>query len=171
MGQNFRMRSISLLPLLAGLPRPQRRLLWGALWLAGILTGAMLLVGQSIESSRNAFETNARIAHRLLSQRAVQHEAVLATLSLMQPSVDERLPAVYPQFLQMLRRGADQAWPVPPALAAALSNAERIKGKPQLALADLAAGRFWIVMPAVDGAGPQGALCAGSFAALDGAVG
>ena len=160
MGQNFRMRSISLLPLLAGLPRPQRRLLWGALWLAGILTGAMLLVGQSIESSRNAFETNARIAHRLLSQRAVQHEAVLATLSLMQPSVDERLPAVYPQFLQMLRRGADQAWPVPPALAAALSNAERIKGKPQLALADLAAGRFWIVMPAVDGAGPQGAAYA-----------
>ena len=97
-----------------------------------------MLVAQSIEWGRNAFETDARIAHRLLSQRAVQHEAVLATLSLMQPSVDERLPAVYPQFLQMLRRRADQVWPGPQALVAALSSAERIRGKPQLARADLA---------------------------------
>ena len=154
------MRSISLLPSLAGLPRPQRHFLWGALWLAGFLAGVMVLVAQSIEWSRNAFETDARIAHRLLSQRAVQHEAVLATLSLMQPSVDERLPAVYPQFLQMLRRGANQVWPGPQSLAAALSSAERIRGKPQLALADLAAGRFWIVMPAADGVEPLGSAYA-----------
>lgn len=160
MCQNFPVRSISLLPSLAGLPRPQRRLLWGAIWLAGFLAGSLVLVAQSIEWSRNAFETDARIAHRLLSQRAVQHEAVLATLSLMQPSVDERLPAVYPQFLQMLRRGADQVWSGPQALVAALSSAERIRGKPQLALADLAAGRFWVVMPSAEGAGPLGAAYA-----------
>ena len=160
MCQNFHMRSISILPSLASLPRPQRRLLWGAVWLAGFLTGGAVLVAQSIEWGRNAFETDARIAHRLLSQRAVQHEAVLATLSLMQPRVDERLPAVYPQFLQMLRRGADQVWPAPQALAAALSSAERIRGQPQLALADLAAGSFWIVMPPADGTGPLGAAYA-----------
>lgn len=128
--------------------------------MAGFLAGSLVLAAQSIEWSRNAFETDARIAHRLLSQRAVQHEAVLATLSMMQPSVEKRLPAVYPQFLQMLRRGVDQAWPGPQALAAALSSAERIRGKPQLALADLAAGRFWIVMPAAEGSGPLGSAYA-----------
>jgi signal transduction histidine kinase len=154
------LRSIPFLPSLAGLPQPQRRLLWGALWLAGFVAGAALLVAQSIEGERNAFETDARIAHRLLSQRAVQHEAVLATLSLLQPRVDERLPAVYPQFLQMLRRGADQAWPAAPELAEALSSAERISGRPRLALADLPAGRFWIVMPPTAGAGAPGAAYA-----------
>ncbi len=154
------MRSISVLPSLAGLSRAHRRLLWSALWLAGILTGAAMLVAQSIESQRNAFETDARIAHRLLSQRAVQHEAVLATLSLMQTRVDERLPAVYPQFLQLLRRGADEAWPGSETLARALDEAERISGRPQLALADLPAGRFWIVMRAADGAAALGAAYA-----------
>jgi signal transduction histidine kinase len=160
MCQNLPMRSLSFLPSLAELSRRQRRLIWGALWLAGLLAGLLVLVAQSIESARNGFETDARIAHRLLSQRAVQHEAVLATLSLLQPGVDERLPAVYPQFLQMLRRGADQLWPGTPALAAALSGAEKNQRKPQLAQADLAAGRFWIVMPPPEGVRAGGAAYA-----------
>jgi signal transduction histidine kinase len=146
------MRALSFLPSLAGLPGRQRRLIWGALWLAGFLAGALALLAQSVAAQRDSFETDARIAHRLLSQRAVQHEAVLATLTLMQPRVDERLPAVYPQLLQMLRRGAGDSWPATRALALALDRAEKISGKAQLAVADFAAQRFWIVMAQADGA-------------------
>jgi signal transduction histidine kinase len=105
-----------------------------------------------MDRSQADFETDARIAHRILSQRALQHEAVLATLSLMQPELDSRLPAIYPQFLNMWRRAPDQAWPAEAPLAEALSAAEVQKGAPRLALADFAAGRFWIAMAPVSGA-------------------
>ncbi|HRD99476.1 MAG TPA: two-component sensor histidine kinase, partial [Rubrivivax sp.] len=62
--------------------------------------------------------TDARIAHRLLSQQAVQHDAMLAMLVLLQPmggdagpGPEQRLPALVPQVLQVLRRGPGQAWP------------------------------------------------------------
>lgn len=142
----FPMRPISLSWSPARLSRRQGRLAWIAVWLIGFLAGVVVLLALSIKSRLDAFETDARIAHRLLSQRVVQHEAVLATLSLMQPGADVRLPAIYPQFLQMLRRSDDQPWAADAPVAAALSAAERIKGRPQLALADLASGRFWIVM-------------------------
>ena len=135
----------------------QRRVVWLGVWLFGAVAGVSVLVAQSMARSLDAFETEARIAHRLLSQRAVQHEAVLATLSLMQPAVDPRLPAIYPQFLHMLRREAGQAWPGQSALAAALSEAEARGAGSQLARADLATQRFWIVMAPGANAGTQGA--------------
>ena len=135
--------STSVIPFAAPpLPRPWR---WFSGWVAGCALGATLLIGQSIDRQREAFYTDARIAHRLLSQRAVQHEAVLATLSLMQPALEARLPAVYPQFLQVWRRAGGAAWPGSPSLQARLSTAERDAGGARLALADLAAGRFWVV--------------------------
>ena len=105
-----------------------RRALWLAAWALGCVLGSAWWVAQSMAESRNAFETDARIAHRLLSQRAVQHEAVLSTLSLMQPAVDARLPAIYPQFLHMWRRTALLPWPADAALAQALTAAERRSG-------------------------------------------
>lgn len=137
-----------------------RRGTWLAAWAVGCLLGSAWLLAQSMAESRNAFETDARIAHRLLSQRAVQHEAVLSTLSLMQPAVDARLPAIYPQFLHMWRRTASQAWPADAALADALTAAEAQPGQPQLVRADLAQGRFWIAMAPPPGSLPDAAAYA-----------
>lgn len=127
------------------------RTVWGAAWLMGVLVGGAALLLQSMDRSQANFETDARIAHRILSQRALQHEAVLATLSLMQPELDSRLPAIYPQFLAMWQRSPHQSWPTDAALAADLSAAEASKGAPELARVDFAAGRFWIAMAPASG--------------------
>lgn len=154
------MRAISLSTGFQSFLRRQPRAAWAVVWLLGLLLGGGWLVWQSMERSRNAFETDARIAHRLLSQRAVQHEAVLATLVLMQPALDVRLPAIYPQFMRMWRRVGDAAWPGDSTLSAALRVAEQGKGSPQLALADLPNARFWVVMAPAAGSGPQAAAYA-----------
>src|SRR5574343_555411 len=82
--------------------------------------GAGWLAHARLQHLQAAFETDARIVHRLLSQRAVQHDAILSTLALLQPAAPEqgsadaalpRLPSVYPQILDVLRRPADGAWP------------------------------------------------------------
>jgi hypothetical protein len=92
-------------------------LAWLLGWAALTLAGALALVRLDIAERREAFQVEARIAHRLLSQRAVQQEAILATLALLHPGAEaadrpeQRLPAVYPQLLAVLRREADQAWP------------------------------------------------------------
>ncbi len=93
-----------------------RRLL---LWLALSALGGWLLARNELTQLREAFETDARISHRLLSQRAVQHEAVLATLALLQPTTqpgvadaaEQRLSSVYPQILSVLRRNPGSNWP------------------------------------------------------------
>ena len=53
---------------------------WIAAWLAHAATGAVWLARAELTSLRESFEVNARIMHRLLSQRASQHDAVLDTL-------------------------------------------------------------------------------------------
>ncbi|MCF8157030.1 MAG: two-component sensor histidine kinase, partial [Rhodoferax sp.] len=55
-------------------------------WLGLSTVGCVLLARLELAQLRDAFETDARISHRLLSQRAVQHDAVLATLALLQPT-------------------------------------------------------------------------------------
>jgi signal transduction histidine kinase len=150
------MRTMSLPTSLARFSQRQGRPAWAAVWLLGLLAGGAWLLVQSMDRSQADFETDARIAHRILSQRALQHEAVLATLSLMQPELDSRLPAIYPQFLNMWRRAPAQAWPADAPLAAALSAAEVQKGVPQLVSTDFPAGRFWIAMAPTSGA-PQAA--------------
>ena len=48
--------------------------------------GAGWLAHARLQQLQAAFETDARIVHRLLSQRAVQHDAILSTLALLQPA-------------------------------------------------------------------------------------
>lgn len=146
------MRTNSLPASLARFSQRQGRPVWAAAWLLGVLAGGAWLLVLSMDRSQANFETDARIAHRILSQRALQHEAVLATLSLMQPELDSRLPAIYPQFLNTWRRAPTETWPLDAALAADLSAAETSKGAPELARADFAAGRFWIAMAPASGA-------------------
>ncbi len=117
--------------------------------------GAGWLAHARLQQLQADFETDARIVHRLLSQRAVQHDAILSTLALLQPAAPEqgsadaalpRLPSVYPQILDVLRRPADDAWPAAaPALAAA-EAASRASGHAALAQPDLAAGRYHLVL-------------------------
>jgi len=117
--------------------------------------GAGWLAHARLQQLQAAFETDARIVHRLLSQRAVQHDAILSTLALLQPAEPgqggadaalPRLPSVYPQILDVLRRPADGAWP---AAAPGLDTAEaasRAAGHATLARPDLAAGRYHLVL-------------------------
>ena len=126
----------------------------GGWWLAwGLLStaGGALLAQAELTRLREAFDTDARIAHRLLSQRVVQHDAIMATLALLQPADDgtrpeQRLSSVYPRILAVQRRPREAAWPEP-ALAAA-EAASRDLRRPVLATVDFAQGRYQLVLAA-----------------------
>jgi len=115
------------MPLAFDVPRWSAGLLAAGLLIAA--AGAGLIVRNDLADRRAAFETDGRIAHRLLSQRAAQHDAVLATLSLLQPpaaeAAERRLPAVVGPVLQVLRRNAEGRWPGDDAQRDALDVAER----------------------------------------------
>jgi C4-dicarboxylate-specific signal transduction histidine kinase len=129
-----------------------------ALGCAAALGGAAWIARNALDAQRAAFETDARIAHRVLSQRAVQHDAILATLALLQPaaqaqgSVEQRLPALYPQLLRVLRRDAGAAWPTADAseataLAAGEADSRRLQ-RAALGAVQFAQGRYWLVRAA-----------------------
>ncbi|MCC2674039.1 MAG: periplasmic sensor signal transduction histidine kinase [Ramlibacter sp.] len=122
-----------------------------ALWLALTAAGGVALARMELARIQEAFETDARIAHRLLSQRVVQHDAVLATLALLQPAggsagAEQRLPALYPQILSVQRREAGAAWS-DPALGAAEATS-RTSRRATLADVDFAGGRYRLVLAA-----------------------
>jgi signal transduction histidine kinase len=129
----------------------QRWLVWAVLWCAITALGCVALARLELAQLRDNFETDARIAHRLLSQRVVQHDAVMATLALLQPAADasqpeQRLPSVYPQIIGVHRQDRDAIWPDERLRnAATLSRALR---RPVLAEADLARGRYQLVLAA-----------------------
>ena len=122
---------------------------WALVWLCATAALGLLVVRSDIAERREAFQTDARTAHRLLSQRAAQHDAILATLVLLDPALpgehpSTRLPALYPQVLQVWRRFADGRWPEPAlAPAEALSRAS---ARPELAAVDAANGRYDLVL-------------------------
>jgi len=101
---------------------------------------------------QDGFDTHARIMHRLLSQRVVQHDAILATLALLQPGPDgpadaapeQRLPALYAQILGVQRRDRGATW-ADPALAAA-EIASRTQKQAALGAVDFAAGRYQLLL-------------------------
>lgn len=131
---------------------------FSAWWVVGgvviALAGAVALARQSLEQQRALFETDARIVHRLLSQQVVQHDAILATLALLQPDgagpsgtpPEQRLPALYPQILAVQRRDAGQAWP--DAALAEAEAASRTARRAALAAPDLGSGRYRMVLAA-----------------------
>jgi signal transduction histidine kinase len=136
----------------------QRPRFYSLIWLgAGVASvlGAGLLAQAELQREHDAFDTNARIVHRLLSQRVVPHDAVLATLSLLQPGNDpenaaQRLPAVFLQVRQAERRSAGQAWPRESLTQAEASSREQ--QRPALGQVDLALGRYELVTAAGSGA-------------------
>jgi len=127
-------------------------LAWLGAWLLVAALGAGWLGHARLGEMQAAFETDARIVHRLLSQQMVQNDAVMATLVLLQPAPNgsaaaaQRLPSVYPRILAALTQAESGTWP--PALATSLARADaasRRLGRPELAQTDLAAGRYWLV--------------------------
>ncbi|TWO65010.1 two-component sensor histidine kinase [Caenimonas sedimenti] len=131
-----------------------RHAMWIVLGLLLAGTGCVLLARAELARARDAFETDARIAHRLLSQRVVQHDAVLATLALLQPagtgqSAEQRLPALYPQILAVQRRDAGAAWPEA-RLAAAEAQSRQLR-RAVLAGVDLPQGRYELVLASEPG--------------------
>ncbi|RYF35414.1 MAG: two-component sensor histidine kinase [Comamonadaceae bacterium] len=124
---------------------------WWAAWLALSVAGAVLLARAELSQLQQDFETDARIAHRLMSQQVVQYDAVLATLALLQPgAAEQRLSSVYPSILGVQRREGDGAWPDGPnaaAFAAAEAASRRLQ-RAELAVADLPRGRYWLVIGA-----------------------
>ena len=125
---------------------------------AGLVTAAVVVAGAlcaaavrwDIAERRAAFQAEARAAHRLLSQRAAQHDAILATLVLLDAPAGAagrpaaRLPALYPQVLQVWRRGRGEAWP-----DTDLDAAEAASGRAQHAVAaalDRARDRYALVL-------------------------
>lgn len=128
------------------------RLGWILGWAVLLAAGALLLVRVDIAQRRAAFRADAGVAYRLLSQRAAQHDAILATLGLLAPSSvgvelpQERLPAVYPQVLSVLQRARGQSWPDPALQRAETRSAA--SGHAELGPVDLPAGRFVLVQAA-----------------------
>ena len=131
--------------------KPQRLLIPAVLWLAVSALGGVALARIELNRLRDDFETHARIAHRLLSQRAVQHDAVMAMLALIQPPPDasqpeQRLPSVYPQIIGVQRRDRSVAWADERLTAA--ETVSRALQRPVLAAADFARGRYQLVLAA-----------------------
>lgn len=129
------------------------RLGWIAAGLVLSLLGAWLIAQRGLQAQRAAFETDARIVHRLLSQQVVQHDAVLSTLALLEPERTEALPrlsAVHPRLLGVLARAPGGAWS--DAALARAEAASRASGRAAMAEGDLASGRYTLVLGAGDGA-------------------
>ncbi len=129
--------------------KPLMRLKWSIGWVVVVATGLLAIVRLDIAQRRDTFQAEARIAHRLLSQRAAQQDAILATLTLLGPAIaaegrpEQRLPAVYPQVLAVIRRESGQAWP-----DSGLDEPEarsRISGHAELGPVDVRTGQYTIV--------------------------
>ncbi|MET3440362.1 C4-dicarboxylate-specific signal transduction histidine kinase [Variovorax paradoxus] len=128
---------------------------WWLAWLVLAAVGGVWLARAELAQLHQGFETDVRIAHRLMSQQVVQYDAVLATLALLEPGPEagqpeQRLPSVYSSILRVQRRERDEAWP-DEKHASALAAAEarsRSQRRADLAVLDLAHGRYQLVMGA-----------------------
>lgn len=134
---------------------------WALPWLVVSVVGAWVLAHLAIERQRDLFETDARIVHRLLSQRAVQHEAILATLLIFQsersgkgPSAgtpsEQRLSALYPHITAVQHRYHDAVWP-DPLLQQAEAQSRQLQ-KAAMAGVEATSGRYRLVSGARDSA-------------------
>ena len=128
---------------------------WLLVWAVAAGSGAAWLAQQRLYTLHEAFTTNARVAHRLLSQQLVQHDAILATLALLQPALSDDavanarnsgLSRLYPQVLGVAQRQADQPWPTPwPAALQALEQQSQASGHAHMDASRLAEGKLYVV--------------------------
>ncbi|MDB5799063.1 MAG: hypothetical protein JWL63_2 [Rhodocyclales bacterium] len=88
-------------PLESFLANPLRRG-WPMLlaWLLCCLAAAVWLINEESKTTREDFETQSRILHRLLTQRAEQHEALFAALIALERSLPQMSPELSNKTLQ-----------------------------------------------------------------------
>ncbi|MGN6659219.1 MAG: sensor histidine kinase, partial [Achromobacter mucicolens] len=121
-------------------------------WLVLFCLGAIWIARQEYADQYERFFQSTSIAQRMLSQKTVQHEAVLATLAaLSHPPAPERLfPSLQPAMPQLLGLGylPGGVWsgslPEPAGLTAAVQRA-RQRDRPVTLPVDDA--RYWLVSP------------------------
>ncbi|MPT38070.1 MAG: sensor histidine kinase [Achromobacter sp.] len=121
-------------------------------WLVLFCLGAVWIGRQEYVDQHERFFQSTSVAQRMLSQKTVQHEAVLATLAaLSHPPSPERLyPSLRPAMPQLLGLGhlPDGAWSgsvaEPPGLPDAVERARQL-GRPVTLPVDDA--RYWLVAP------------------------
>ena len=128
---------------------------WLLAWAVAAGSGAAWLAQQRLQALHETFTTNARVAHRLLSQQLVQHDAILATLSLLQPALSgdavanassSGLSKLYPQVLGVAQHRTDQPWPAPwPAALSALEQQSAASGHAHMDASRLADGKLFVV--------------------------
>jgi len=112
------------------------------------IAGSAVLARLELVRILNTFQADARIMHRVLSQRAAQHDAIMAMLSLLTPLTGQdrnasRVSSVYPQIIDVRSRNNDSGW-TDATLAAADTQSRRL-GRAVPAHVDFAAGRYTLV--------------------------
>jgi len=122
---------------------------WLAAWLACAAGGIGWLCHWDYQAQRRLFETDSRIAHRLLTQRTVQHDTILATLAAVgaedarcAPSARAQIMRIYPQITDVLCSRMEPSWDENLLTAEAAS---RRSGHAQVAGGELSRGRYWLV--------------------------
>jgi len=121
-------------------------------WLVLFCLGAVWIGRQEYLDQHERFLQATSVAQRMLSQKTVQHEAVLATLAaLSHPPSPERLyPSLQPAMPQLLGLGhlPGGAWngsvAEPPGLPEAIARARQLGRPVALAVDD---ARYWLVAP------------------------
>jgi signal transduction histidine kinase len=131
--------------------RLRQKLPWIAAWLVLAVTGAVWLARAELANLREGFDVDARIMHRLLSQRASQHDAVLATLGLLQSKStdaerERRLSSVYPQVISVEKHAPGTPWSSNANELDAAEKASRAASRPALGPVDFQLGRYWIML-------------------------
>lgn len=126
-----------------------RFLAWLAAWLLCMAVGIGWICHSEFEAQRRLFETDSRIAHRLLTQRTVQHDTILATLAAggtddarCAPSARTQVMRIYPQLVTVLCSRMESLWDDGLLKAEAAS---RRSGHAEVAGMEFSRGRYWLV--------------------------
>ena len=129
----------------------KRHVPWALAWLLVSLIGALIMASLELDRLRDAFDAEARVAHRLLSQKVAQNDAALALLSQFRaqegrPRPEQRLTQTYAQILSIQKREPDASWQ-DDSLRLAEAESLRLQ-RPSLADVNFAKGKYQLVLGA-----------------------
>ena len=128
----------------------KRHLPWALVWAVVSVVGVWVIAHSELSRLRDAFDSEAYAAQRLISQRMVQLDALITALPTRtaedRTKQDQRFLMTYPQVVGIQRRATDESWS-DDALRTAEEASARLK-QPVLANVNLAKGRYQLVQAA-----------------------